>query len=51
MTMNDIANLRVNEFEELLEGMNENAEEMKRELNGDKAVLEGDDAIDALLGR
>jgi hypothetical protein len=49
--MNDIANLRVNEFEELLEGMNENAEEMKRELNGDKAVLEGDDAIDALLGR
>ena len=49
--MNDIANLRVNEFEELLEGMNENAEEMKRELNGDKAVLEGDAAIDALLGR
>ncbi len=51
MTMKDIADLRINEFEELLEGMNENAEEMKRELNGDKAVLEGDDAIDALLGR
>ena len=51
MTMKDIADLRINEFEELLEGMNENAEEMKRELNGDKPVLEGDSAIEALLGR
>lgn len=51
MTMKDIADLRINEFEELLEGMNENAEETKRELSGDKPVLEGDAAIDALLGR
>ena len=50
MTMNDIANLRVNEFEELLEGMNENADEQKRLLDGGHETLEGDDAIAALMG-
>ena len=50
MTMNDIANLRINEFEELLEGMNENADEQKRLLDGGHETLEGDDAIAALLG-
>ena len=50
MTMNDIANLRINEFEELLEGINENADEQKRLLDGGHETLEGDDAIAALLG-
>jgi hypothetical protein len=42
--MKDIADLRINEMEDLLEGMNENAEEQKKMLNGAKSgeVLEGD---------
>lgn len=50
MTMNDIAELRVNQMEGLLEGLSANAEEMKRELNGEHETLEGDDAISVLLG-
>ncbi len=50
MTMEDIGNLRINQMEELLEGMNENAEAMDRELKGEKKPLEGDAAIRALLG-
>ena len=50
MTMNDIAELRVNQMEGLLEGMAENAEELKRELDGGHETLEGDAAISALLG-
>jgi hypothetical protein len=50
--MKDIADLRINEMEDLLEGMNENAEEQKKMLNGAKSgeVLEGDAAIHALMG-
>ena len=50
MTMRDIGDLRVNQMEGLLEGLAENAEEMRRELNGEHKTLEGDDAINALLG-
>lgn len=50
MTMEDIGNLRINQLEDLLEGMNENAEAMEREMKGEKKPLEGDDAIHALLG-
>lgn len=48
--MKDIGELRINEMEELLEGLNENAEEQKRILNGENEVLEGDAAINALRG-
>ena len=50
MTMRDIGDLRINQMEGLLEGLAENAEEMKRELDGGHKTLEGDDAINALLG-
>ena len=50
MTMKDIGDLRVNQMEGLLEGIAQNAEELKRELNGEHKTLEGDDAINALLG-
>ena len=52
LTMKDIADLRINEMEDLLEGMNENAEEQKKMLDGAKKgeVLEGDAAINALMG-
>lgn len=52
LTMKDIADLRINEMEELLEGMNENAEEQKKLLDGagKVEVLEGDAAIHALMG-
>ena len=50
MTMNDIGDLRINQLEGLLEGFAENAEDMKRELDGGHPTLEGDDAINALLG-
>lgn len=50
MTMEDIGNLRINQLEDLLEGMSENAEAMEREMKGEKKPLEGDDAIHALLG-
>ncbi len=52
LTMKDIADLRINEMEELLEGMNENAEEQKKLLDGagKGEVLEGDAAIHALMG-
>lgn len=49
--MKDIADLRINEMEELLEGMNENAEEQDKLLGAGKGeVLEGDAAIHALMG-
>ena len=54
MTMNDIENLRINQMEELLLGLSENAEREQAELNGQDGngvVLEGDDAIKALLGK
>ena len=52
MTMEDIGNLRINQLEDLLEGMNENAEELKREMNGKGKTgrtLTGDEAIAALM--
>ncbi len=50
--MKDMADLRIKEMEDLLEGMNENAEEQKKMLDGVKndEVLEGDAAIKALMG-
>ena len=48
--MKDIADLRVNQMEGLLEGFAQNAEELKRELGGEHPILEGDEAINALLG-
>ena len=52
LTMKDMADLRIKEMEDLLEGMNENAEEQKKMLDGVKndEVLEGDAAIKALMG-
>ena len=50
MTMEDIGNLRVNQMEDLLEGMSENAKRMEEEMNGTKRPLEGDDALRALMG-
>lgn len=53
LTINDIENLRINEIEDLLEGINENSEELRKQYNNDGKVeqLEGDDAIRALLGK
>ena len=50
--MQDIENLRINQMEDLLLGLSENAEKEQAELNGESTVgvLEGDDAIRALLG-
>ena len=48
--MKDIGDLRINQLEDLLQGMNENAEALDREIKGIKKPLEGDDAIHALLG-
>ena len=51
MTMRDIEELRINQLEDLLLGLSENAEREQAELGGsDSDVLEGDDAIRALLG-
>lgn len=57
LTMEDIGNLRMNQLEDLLQGMSENAEREKaeydRQMNGDgggQEILEGDDALRALLG-
>lgn len=49
MTMEDIGNLRLNQFEDLIIGLNENAQELEAEMSGKKKPLEGDDAIKALL--
>lgn len=53
LTISDIENLRVNEMEDLLEGINENSEELRKQYEGGGKVeqLEGDDAIRALLGK
>ena len=55
--MEDIGNLRMNQLEDLLQGMSENAEREKaeydRQMNGGSGgqeLLEGDDALRALLG-
>ena len=53
MTVSDIEELRINQLEDLLIGLGENAEEERKYLEGDKGegeVLEDDDAIHALLG-
>lgn len=52
LTMKDIADLRINEMEELLIGLNENAEAERKELEGNREghVIEGADAIHALIG-
>ena len=50
MTMEDIGNLRINQMEDLLEGMNENAEALEREMKGEVKPLEGDAAIRKLMG-
>ncbi|WP_320833950.1 hypothetical protein [Mitsuokella sp.] len=52
MTLRDIEELRVNEFEEILQGFDENAEKLNEQMgNGGQKMLEGDDAIRALLGK
>lgn len=53
LTISDIENLRINEMEDLLEGINENSEELRKQYNngGEVEQLEGDDAIRALLGK
>ncbi len=53
LTMHDIEDLRVNQMEELLLGLSENAEKEQAEINGESTgeVLEGDAAIHALLGQ
>ena len=54
LTISDIENLRINEMEDLLEGINENSEELRKQYNnggGTTEQLEGDDAIRALLGK
>lgn len=50
--MTDIENLRINQMEDLLLGLSENAEKEQAELRGESSegLLEGDDAIRALLG-
>ena len=50
MTMEDIGTLRINQMEDLLEGMNENAEALEREMKGEVKPLEGDAAIRKLMG-
>ena len=47
MTMKDIADLRINQMEDLLLGMSENAEKIEAELKGKggKQRLEGMDAL------
>lgn len=53
LTISDIENLRINEMEDLLEGINENSEELRKQYEGGGQTeqLEGDDAIRALLGK
>ena len=50
--MRDIEDLRINQLEDLLLGLSENAEREQAEINGESTaeLLEGDDAIRALLG-
>ena len=52
MTMRDIEELRINQLEDLLIGLGENAEAEEAYIKGEAKheVLEGDDAIHALLG-
>ena len=53
MTMHDIEELRINQLEDLLIGLGDNAEEERKYIEGESGsgeVLEGDDAIHALLG-
>ena len=52
MTMKDIEDLRINQMEDLLLGLSENAEKEEAELKGESTgeILEGDAAIHALLG-
>lgn len=50
--MHDIEELRINEMEDLLQGISENDEELNKKYgNSGKEQLEGDDAIHALLGK
>lgn len=52
LNVHDIEELRINEMEDLLQGISENNEELNKKYgNGDKEQLEGDDAIHALLGK
>lgn len=53
LTIHDIENLRINEMEDLLEGINENSESLRKQYEGGGTTeqLEGDDAIRALLGK
>ncbi|MDY6350401.1 MAG: hypothetical protein SPL62_07920 [Selenomonas sp.] len=52
LTLRDIEELRVNQLEDLLIGLGENAEAEAAYIRGEtkQEVLEGDDAIHALLG-
>lgn len=53
LTLRDVLNMTIVEFEELLDGMNEYSEDMQRELketdSNAKDKLEGTEAIDYLL--
>ena len=50
--MHDIEELRINEMEDLLQGISENNEELNKKYgNSGEEQLEGDDAIHALLGK
>lgn len=52
LNVHDIEELRINEMEDLLQGISENNEELNKKYgNGGKEQLEGDDAIHALLGK
>lgn len=52
LTLDDVKNLSVIEFEELLDGMNEYSKEVEEQMHGgikDKSKLEGKEGIDFLL--
>ena len=52
MTVRDIEELCVNEFEQILQGFDENSEKLNSQMgNNEGKMLEGDDAIRALLGK
>ena len=52
LTIKDVLNLTIVEFEELLEGMNEYSDEINKQIQGkDTNRLEGREGIDFLLSK
>ena len=52
LTIKDVLNLTIVEFEELLEGMNEYSDEIDKQIQGkDTNRLEGREGIDFLLSK